>query len=40
MRLSETDELARSAGIADSMWGYYVEGRYHFMPTCLKNLGA
>ncbi len=34
----ETDELARSAGIADSMWGYYVEGRYHFMPTCLKTL--
>ncbi len=32
----ETDELARAAGIADSMWGYYVEGRYHFMPTCLK----
>jgi len=34
----ETDELARAAGIADSMWGYYVEGRYHFMPTCLKTL--
>ena len=34
----ETNELARSAGIADSMWGYYVEGRYHFMPTCLKTL--
>jgi len=34
----ETDALARSAGIADSMWGYYVEGRYHFMPTCLKTL--
>lgn len=32
----ETDDFARSAGIADSMWGYYVEGRYHFMPTCLK----
>ncbi len=34
----ETDEFARAAGIADSMWGYYVEGRYHFMPTCLKTL--
>jgi hypothetical protein len=41
----ETDNFARSAvdedgnpaGIADSMWGYYVEGRYHFMPSCLKS---
>jgi len=42
----ETDEFARAAlnadgehaGVADSMWGYYVEGRYHFMPACLKSL--
>ena len=41
----ETDKFARAAlnedgmhaGVADSMWGYYVEGRYHFMPACLKS---
>ena len=36
----ETDDFATSKGIADSMWGYYIEGRYHFMPSCLKTLGA
>lgn len=33
----ETDDFATSKGIADSMWGYYVEGRYHFMPPRLKS---
>lgn len=32
----ETNTAAETAGIADSMWGYYVEGRYHFMPSMLK----
>ena len=41
----ETDNFARSAvdedgnpnGVADSMWGYYVEARYHFMPPFLRS---
>ncbi len=45
----ETDDFARSPkdldgdgvidmdGVADSMWGYYTEARYHFMPSCLKS---
>lgn len=33
----ETNDFAEDAGIADSMWGYYVEGRYHFMPSCLRS---
>lgn len=32
-----TDEFARTAGVADSMWGYYAEARYHFMPPVLKS---
>ena len=32
----ETNDFAEEAGIADSMWGYYLEGRYHFMPSCLR----
>lgn len=32
----ETDDFAENAGVADSMWGYYLEGRYHFMPSCLR----
>ncbi len=31
----ETDDFAEAAGIADSMWGYYIEPRYHFMPPFL-----
>jgi len=33
----ETDDFAEDAGITDDMWGYYLEGRYHFMPAGLKN---
>jgi hypothetical protein len=33
----ETNDFAEDAGIADSMWGYYLEGRYHFMPSCLRS---
>lgn len=33
----ETDDFARNAGVADSMWGYYTEARYHFMPPALKS---
>ncbi|MCF6159300.1 MAG: hypothetical protein E3K32_12210 [wastewater metagenome] len=34
----ETNSDAEAAGIADSMWGYYVEGRYHFMPPALRTM--
>lgn len=34
----ETDDFAEAAGITDDMWGYYLEARYHFMPSVLKNL--
>jgi len=33
----DTNELAEDAGITDDMWGYYLEARYHFMPSVLKN---
>src|SRR3972149_4302707 len=33
----DTNELAENAGITDDMWGYYLEARYHFMPSVLKN---
>jgi hypothetical protein len=33
----ETDDFAEDAGITDDMWGYYLEARYHFMPSVLKN---
>ena len=32
----DTNELAEDAGITDDMWGYYLEARYHFMPSILK----
>lgn len=32
----ETDDFAEDAGITDDMWGYYIEARYHFMPSILK----
>ncbi len=32
----ETNELAEDSGITDDMWGYYLEARYHFMPSVLK----
>lgn len=32
----ETDDFADAAGITDDMWGYYLEARYHFMPSILK----
>ncbi|MEK6559067.1 MAG: hypothetical protein AABZ43_02895 [Planctomycetota bacterium] len=34
----ETDDLAEDAGITDDMWGYYLEARYHFMPSGLRTL--
>ena len=34
----ETDSFAEDAGITDDMWGYYVEARYHFMPSVLRTL--
>lgn len=34
----ETNDFAEDAGITDDMWGYYLEARYHFMPSGLKNL--
>ena len=33
----DTNELAKDSGITDDMWGYYLEARYHFMPSVLKN---
>ncbi|MEP9410072.1 MAG: hypothetical protein HRF42_01475 [Candidatus Brocadia sp.] len=33
----ETDSFAEAAGITDDMWGYYLEARYHFMPSFLKD---
>ncbi len=33
----ETDKFADDAGITDDMWGYYLEARYHFMPSRLKS---
>jgi len=33
----ETDDFADDAGITDDMWGYYLEARYHFMPSLLKS---
>ena len=33
----DTNELADDAGITDDMWGYYLEARYHFMPSILKS---
>ncbi|GJQ23698.1 hypothetical protein BIY37_11770 [Candidatus Brocadia sapporoensis] len=33
----ETNKMAKDAGITDDMWGYYVEARYHFMPSILKS---
>lgn len=33
----ETDSFAEAAGITDDMWGYYLEARYHFMPSILKS---
>lgn len=33
----DTDEFAEDSGITDDMWGYYLEARYHFMPSVLKN---
>ncbi|MDN3514362.1 MAG: hypothetical protein NG747_08185 [Candidatus Brocadia sp.] len=33
----ETDDFAKDAGITDDMWGYYLEARYHFMPSVLRN---
>jgi hypothetical protein len=33
----ETNRLAEDAGITDDMWGYYLEARYHFMPSVLRN---
>lgn len=34
----ETDSFAEDAGITDDMWGYYLEARYHFMPSVLRTL--
>ena len=34
----DTNEFAESSGITDDMWGYYLEARYHFMPSILKSL--
>lgn len=33
----ETDSFAEASGITDDMWGYYIEARYHFMPSILKD---
>ncbi len=33
-----TDSFAKSNGITDDMWGYYVEARYKFMPPILRSL--
>lgn len=33
----ETDSAAEEAGITDDMWGYYLEARYHFMPSFLRS---
>ncbi len=32
----DTNQFAKDAGITDDMWGYYLEARYHFMPSVLK----
>ncbi|QII12980.1 exported protein [Candidatus Kuenenia stuttgartiensis] len=34
----ETDDFAKDSGITDDMWGYYLEARYHFMPSFLRNM--
>lgn len=34
----ETNSFAEDAGITDDMWGYYLEARYHFMPSVLRTL--
>lgn len=31
-----TDDFAEANSITDDMWGYYLESRYHFMPSLLK----
>ncbi|MBE7446119.1 MAG: hypothetical protein HS132_13060 [Planctomycetia bacterium] len=33
----DTNKFAEDAGITDDMWGYYLEARYHFMPSLLKS---
>lgn len=33
----DTNQFAEDAGITDDMWGYYLEARYHFMPSVLRN---
>jgi len=34
----ETDDFSEESGITDDMWGYYLEARYHFMPSFLTDL--
>lgn len=37
----ERDSFARASGVADDMWGYYLQSNYHFMPDWLiRNAGA
>ena len=31
----ERDSFARSSGVPDDLWGYYVQANYHFLPRCL-----
>ena len=33
----ERDSVAKAAGVASDMWGYYIEPRYHFMPPMLRD---
>ena len=30
----ERDSFARTSGVADDIWGYYVQANWHFMPRC------
>ncbi len=31
------DNFAKAHDVPDGMWGYYIESRYHFMPSVLKS---
>ncbi len=31
------DDFAQEAGVPENMWGYYLQGNYHFMPEWLKH---
>lgn len=33
----ERNDFAKSLGLPDQMWGYYVQGNYHFLPQFLKD---